>query len=181
LAFLQASDGNFYIGSESLPGTIYKMTPAGTLTEFYGFAGSEFITGPFIQATDGNFYGTASTASSPFTDYVFRLTPSGTYTAIHAFSFSNMILGYGTSGVIQGPDGNLYGLAGGGTAGRGIVFQLSTDGSVFNILHNFADGSIPKDGYAPEGVLTVGKDNNLYGTTSMGGSAGAGTVYRISP
>jgi uncharacterized repeat protein (TIGR03803 family) len=87
-----------------------------------------------------------------------------------------------TMGVIQGPNGNLYGLTySDGTAGKGTVFELAADGSSFNVLHNFGDGTVQNDGEYPVGTLVVSSDNNLYGTTALGGSAGLGTVFRISP
>jgi uncharacterized repeat protein (TIGR03803 family) len=109
---------------------------------------------------------------------VFQLTPAGVANLLCTFPNP-----YGvTSGVIQGPNGNLYGLIhSGGTAGKGFVFELSTDGSFFNVLHNFGDGTVQNDGEYPVGTLVVGSDNNLYGTTFEGGSAGLGTVFRISP
>jgi uncharacterized repeat protein (TIGR03803 family) len=48
-------------------------------------------------------------------------------------------------------------------------------------LHNFGDGSVANDGKGPVGTLVVGKDKNLYGATATGGSAGLGTVFKISP
>jgi uncharacterized repeat protein (TIGR03803 family) len=68
-----------------------------------------------------------------------------------------------------------------GTAGKGTVYEVSTDGSIFVVLHNFGDGSLPNDGAYPDGTLTVGADGNLYGVTTRGGSAGNGIVFKISP
>jgi uncharacterized repeat protein (TIGR03803 family) len=172
---LLANDGNFYGGT--LGGEIYKMTPGGQVTTFYQFSDAGSLR-QLIQGSDGNFYGTAL---SPGGDYVFRLTTGGVLTVLHTFTTAA-----GTpsnpEGVIQGPNGNLYGLTlDGGSANRGTVYELSTDDSSFNVLHNFDDGSIKNDGQNPLGVLTVGPDNNLYGVTQSGGSAGKGTVFRISP
>ncbi len=74
---IQASDGNFYGttnkgGVENL-GTIFRMTPDGTLTTLYSFctSGPECPDGarPYgalLQAADGNFYGTTyGTAGVP--------------------------------------------------------------------------------------------------------------------
>jgi uncharacterized repeat protein (TIGR03803 family) len=77
---------------------------------------------------------------------------------------------------------NLYGVTGqGGTAGFGVIFEISTNSSTYTILHNFGDGSVANDGKDPVGPLVVGKDKNLYGTTTAGGSAGLGTVFKITP
>jgi len=81
----------------------------------------------------------------------------------------------------QGQDGNLYGTAGGGTSGDGVVFSLSTTGQ-FTVLHNFS-GS---DGSGPRSGLTLGSDGNFYGATERGGlneryCNGCGTLFKISP
>jgi uncharacterized repeat protein (TIGR03803 family) len=88
-----------------------------------------------------------------------------------------------------GPNGNLYGETFfGGTGGDGIIYEITPDGSTYTILHNFNDGTIPNDGSAPSGGLTLGADNNLYGTTGQGGaygvgpgSFGYGTLFKLSP
>ncbi|HZZ14485.1 MAG TPA: choice-of-anchor tandem repeat GloVer-containing protein [Candidatus Sulfotelmatobacter sp.] len=60
---VQATDGNFYgttaSGGANGSGTIYSITPGGTLTTIHSFAGADVR--PYtvlMQATDGNFYGT---------------------------------------------------------------------------------------------------------------------------
>src|SRR5580693_6202004 len=72
-ALIQASDGNYYgttEGGGSGYGTIFQLTPAGTLTTIYTFAsatGNAQLPGPdgagpfaLIEGADGNFYGTTS-------------------------------------------------------------------------------------------------------------------------
>jgi len=62
---IQATDGNFYgttiFGGASAYGTVYKMTPTGTLTVLHSFdlANGRNPFGPLVQGNDGNFYGTA--------------------------------------------------------------------------------------------------------------------------
>ncbi len=51
-----------------------------------------------------------------------------------------------------------------------------TPGSV-NVIHSFTDGA---DGGYPYSGLTMDKAGNLYGTTSGGGGAGYGTVFRLT-
>ena len=174
---LLATDGNFYGGTNALgaAGEIFKMTPNGTVSTFYTFANEGVgLNGPLIEGSDGNFYGTAG-------GFVFKLTPGGTLTVLHTF-------GSGTDGsgpigaVAQGANGNLYGLClGGGTAGYGTIYEVSTDGSTYIVLHSFGDGSIQNDGQYPDGRLLLGADNNFYGVTESGGSAGKGTIFKVSP
>lgn len=178
-ALLLAQDGNYYgtTGGDAVRGkggTIFRMTPAGKVTFVYKFPNSNDIpSSPLIQDSEGNFYGASG-------QIIFKMTPQSVVTTLHTF-------GQGTdgsypTGVVLGPTGNLYGsTTSGGTASYGTLFELSTDGSSFNILHNFSDGSVPNDGQQPYGIPAVGPDNNLYGTTAYGGSAGFGTIYSFSP
>jgi uncharacterized repeat protein (TIGR03803 family) len=66
--------------------------------------------------------------------------------------------------------------------GCGTVFKIDTDGSGFAILHRFAPVQYPdptnRDGAFPLAGLVLSGDE-LYGTTSTGGSAGGGTVFEI--
>jgi uncharacterized repeat protein (TIGR03803 family) len=72
------------------------------------------------------------------------MTPDHVITTIHTFQGSDGRL---PNGLVQGPNGNLYGTTQlGGTAGNGVVFEISTDGSLFTVLHNFGDGTITHDG-----------------------------------
>ncbi len=58
-------DGTIYLGGTNSPGTVYKITPDGTLTTLYNLCkqpacedGDEPF-GGLAQATDGSFYGTS--------------------------------------------------------------------------------------------------------------------------
>jgi uncharacterized repeat protein (TIGR03803 family) len=65
----------------------------------------------------------------------------------------------------------------GGLSNNGVIFSLSTDGTIFQLLHKF--GSTHHDGKNPYGsLLLVG--NHLYGTTAEGGDFGGGTVFVIN-
>ena len=67
---VQATDGNFYgttlVGGTNFDGTVFKITPSGTLTTLYSFCSQSGCTdggvpqAGLVQATNGNFYGTAS-------------------------------------------------------------------------------------------------------------------------
>jgi hypothetical protein len=85
------------------------------------------------------------------------------------------------TGVVQGPDGNLYGtmMTGGPYSdsdvingiGYGYVFQVTPDGQ-FTDIYDFGsqqdDSGNPEDGAYPN-ALVLGSDGNLYGTTQSGG------------
>jgi len=183
---LQATDGNFYgttlSGGANVLGTVFKLSPAGALTTLYSFGSSTTDggqpSGPLIQATDGNFYGTTSTGApgSAPGGTVFRITPAGVLTTLHAFGGKPD--GFGPSpALVQATDGNLYGTTGGGgVLGYGTVFQITLAGTL-TILHNFGTST---DGSEPSVGLVQAADGSLYGTTKTGGITGEGTVFRIT-
>jgi uncharacterized repeat protein (TIGR03803 family) len=164
---VEGSDGNFYgstlylRGLQYLSGAIFQVTPSGqvTFTQFQVLAG----TGPMIQASNGTFYGIGATFNDIGTmspGIVFSYTPNGSAGILHLFGQGNDGT-YPVGTVVQGPNGDLYGVTSlGGTGGGGILFEVSTLG-VYTILHHFGDGSVPNDGLSPQGSLVLGKDNNL--------------------
>ena len=84
----QGNDGNFYgttlqggagfngsLGSGN--GTVFLVTPSGALTSLYSFSGGANGWFPFaglLQATDGNFYGMASSGGEFANGTIFRLS-----------------------------------------------------------------------------------------------------------
>jgi len=108
---------------------------------------------------------------------VLPVTAPGTrLSSIYAFSGGDGLSPY--AGLVQGPDGNLYGTTyAGGGAGFGTVYRISTNGA-FASLYSFANGS---DGSYPYAGLAVGPDNNLYGAAFQGGLAGYGTLFQLTP
>jgi uncharacterized repeat protein (TIGR03803 family) len=199
----QAVDGNFYGTTRDGPtgvgpcggcGTVFKIS-AGSLTTLYTFDLTPHGAAPvggLAQATDGNFYGTASlggiSAVCPSPPHfegcgtVFRVTPGGALTLLHRFDAGDGA--YPTASLIQGRDGNLYGTTqSGGKKKAGTVFKVTLAGKL-TTLYNFTGGA---DGGLPEAALVEGTDGNFYGATVGGGSsntcAGApcGTLFQITP
>ena len=174
---LLASDGNFY---GTLGYQIFRMTPGGLLTILYTFntLGRDPTTyAPLIQGTDGNLYGTTN---GDGTGTVFKITTAGAFTLLHSFPLANVSTTDGQypdhAGLVQAPDGNLYGTTSlGGTNNLGTIFKI-TPGGAFTLLHSFA----ADDGQWPLGGMILGKDGNLYGTTSAGGSGFKGTVFKFA-
>ena len=81
-------------------------------------------------------------------------------------------------GILAGADGILYGTtSGGGIYSSGTIFRVSIDGSHYAVLHAF--GGDANDGVTPQAGLVQGRDGMLYGTTSLGGTNKAGTVFRL--
>jgi uncharacterized repeat protein (TIGR03803 family) len=184
---IKASDGNFYgmtsSGGAHSQGTVFKIMPGGTETAVYSFAGGTADggapVGSLIQASDGNFYGLTSTGGTSGGGTVFKLIPGGAESILHSFSGGSDGLSPRDGGVIEGSDGNFYGMtAAGGTTNFGIVFKVTPDGTE-TVVHSFA-GSAANDGAYPSGSLIQANDGNLYGVTSQGGQYNSGIVFGIS-
>ena len=75
--------------------------------------------------------------------------------------------------------GNLYSTVGygGGTSFSGGVFKVAPDGTE-TMLYDFTGGA---DGAFPFSPVVRDSAGNLYGTTSQGGSANAGVVFKVDP
>lgn len=139
-ALIQATDGNFYGttegGGQFGHGTVFKMTPKGTLTRLYSFChqvrcptDGGFPMAALVQGADGNFYGTTYTGGPKYVaGTVFKITPGGTLTTLHSFC-SNAGCGDGENpfaGLVQGPDGDFYGTTrDGGAHYNGTVFKIT--------------------------------------------------------
>jgi uncharacterized repeat protein (TIGR03803 family) len=180
---IQAANGALYgiteNGGASNSGTFFKITTRGTLTTLYSFTGA-YLTGPLVQGTDGNFYGTSEWGGANGYGMIFKLTPSGRFSIPHSFDSTD-----GSSpacGLLQASDGNLYGTTYEGGSnnscpnGCGTVFKITLAGAL-TTLHNFNS----TDGSNPIAALIQATDNNFYGTTYGGGTAGDwGTVFKIT-
>lgn len=68
----------------------------------------------------------------------------------------------------------------GGLHEEGTIFRLS--GSQLTVLYNFCPGTPTcKQGKEPLTGVTVGSDGTIFGSTTVGGSPDAGTVYGLGP
>jgi uncharacterized repeat protein (TIGR03803 family) len=178
------TDGNFYgtttSGGTHGVGTVFKVPASGgSMTVLWNFTGGTDEGTPessLALGLDGNFYGTTAGVYAGTYGTAFKITPKGVLTTIHPFKFTDGATPYG---LILGLDGNFYGVArGGGANSLGVVFRMSKAG-VVKVLHSFA--GYPTDGANPVGTLAQANDGTLYGTTYLGGSGKAGTVFKISP
>jgi uncharacterized repeat protein (TIGR03803 family) len=186
---VQGTNGNFYgttyLGGSNDLGTVFKITPSGTLTTLHTFGGtdgSQPLAG-LVQGTDGNFYGTTYYGGSQGDGEIFKITPSGTLNTLHSFC-SQTACKDGRNpfaGLVQAVDGNLYGTTYiGGAHGYGTVFKITPSGT-FKTLHSFCSQSGCLDGEFPQTGLVQATNGNLYGTTIVGGNYGSGTIFKITP
>jgi uncharacterized repeat protein (TIGR03803 family) len=192
---LLAPDGNFYGtapqggGSGGAgSGTVFKMTPDGTLTVLHSFSGTfgganndgADPEAGLTLGSDGNLYGTTAGGGTSAQGTAFVVTTSGSFTTIHTFASDSQNLGaHPVGNLTLGSDNSFYGTcANDVVSGNGIIFKMSTSGTVQTLYHFLNSTS---DGAAPHGTLFLGSDGNFYGTASGGGAAGAGSIFKITP
>ena len=180
------TDGNFYGTSSdnttSGYGSVFKITPRGTLTTLHKFTGGIDGAYPFsppIRGTDGNFYGTTQGGvggGAQGYGTVYRMTHSGALTTLYHFDSTHGA--NPNAPLIQGTDGNFYGTTiTGGTCGCGVVFKITPSGKL-TVLHNFDI----TNGSQPLSPLIQGADSDFYGTTTGGGNngCGGGVIFKIT-
>jgi uncharacterized repeat protein (TIGR03803 family) len=206
---VQGLDGNFY-GTTSIGGayrydapsgygTVFKLTPSGSLTGIhsFGYEDGTYPSSTLVQGADGSFYGTAQNGgTNGGWGTIFKISPAGILTPL--FSFANTNGAWPCAGLVQDIGGafygttyaggtchgtnfpgvfqSAYGSAAGAAQGAGTVFKLAADGT-FTSLYSFTGAN---DGSNCYGGLLLASDGNLYGTTESGGVYGLGTVFRIT-
>jgi uncharacterized repeat protein (TIGR03803 family) len=149
--------------------------------------------GPLLKDAAGNLYGMTSAGGVHNFGSVYRLSPTstGSFKETILYSFKG---GSADGALPEGPlfrdsAGNLYGVTEAGginatvctapTPGCGVIFELTpttTGGWTETVLHRFTG----TDGGNSFAGLVRDSKGDFYGTTSVGGSAGLGTVYKLS-
>lgn len=171
-------------GGVNASGNVYALTPQGRLYSLYSFPSADpFVAVPtLIQGSDGNFYGVTQHGGA-VTNYgsVFKITPQGKFTDLYDFCpTANCIDGAAPMNLIQGSDGNLYGITelGGNASNSGTLFKITPQGAL-TTLYAFCQQSNCADGGNPQALM---QDTNgvFYGSTGDGGAMGGGTVFSVS-
>lgn len=178
-------------------GTIYELQPVqtsvGTWRELilhrFGYSTQDGGGGPgfgqLAMGGAGNLYGSGGDGVTGF-GTIYKLAPASTNPDVEwqeTILYNFVGNAFGSTGVIFGRDGNMYGTAThGGGYGCGAIYRLSpplrANGEwQFTLLHSFTG----EDGCLPDANLTLGPDGNLYGTTATGGVGGSGVVFEITP
>ncbi len=178
---VQGADGDLYgtarEGTLQHGGTVFKITTNGVITTLHAFSGTpdgKYPESPVMQASDGNFYGTADQGGPNTLGTLYRIRTNGVYETVIAFDGTNG--DFPDAGLVEGNDGLLYGTtSGGGEYHWGTVFKMSL-GGMLTTLHSFngTNGGIP---YTP---LLLHTNGNFYGTTYNGGPEDFGTVFKMT-
>jgi len=182
---VQGMDGNFY-GTTTVGGywtfldpnnigygTVFKITPTGTLATLYSFIGSDGFDpqGNLVQGTNGILYGTTSHGGAYGYGTVFKITTNSVFNTLYSFTGGNDG-SLPRSGLMQGKDGNFYGTTyfrGAYTSsdssgnGYGTIFKITASGGL-TTLASFNN----TNGANPNSTLVLGTDGNLYGATDNG-------------
>ncbi len=194
---VQGIDGNFYGTTDKSDsgngfGTVFEITPSGTLTTLGSFNYSDGAnpTAGLVLATNGNFYGTTSTGGANAAGVIFEITPAGTLSTV--YSFCSVISSQGLCGdglgsnaaPVQAANGDFYGTTATGGDGAGVggtVFKITPAGKL-TTLYSFCPQypSCGTDGRFPQG-LVLATNGNFYGTTNGGGANSFGTIFKITP
>ena len=202
---VQGLDGNFYgttvqggrqAGCDGGCGTVFKITPGGTLTTLHEFVGADgsYPHAGLVLATDGNFYGSAPGGSDGGAiSTAFEITPSGTLTILNS-SFGFGVQTQDTSLVQDTVNGDFYGIQGNIYGMDTNIFEMSPSGSV-NTLYSFC--TINTQCPVANGANATGAlvwdvyDGLFYGVTRFGGitkgglasacstEGGCGTIFEI--
>jgi uncharacterized repeat protein (TIGR03803 family) len=185
------ASGNLYGttvgGGANNVGTVFELVKAAatytvkTLVSFN--SGNGLGRTPFGEISldsSGNLYGTTAYGGAVGDGNVFKLTKNGSnYTLSSLAAFKGASNGSSPiSGLISDSSGNFFGTTdGGGSTGYGTVFELVKNGTSYTVktLATFSDAL----GGDPFAGLTADSSGNLFGTTSLGGSGGDGTVFEL--
>ena len=196
-ALLQSADGSFYgtTFSDGVhgAGTLFRLTLAGALTTLYSFTGKADGEAPNVLtetlARKPVLFGTTSgnadpnsgagsfTASGDF-GTVFRWRSDAGFETLYRFGYKH---DFSPNFLVRARSGLLYGTTAGDSSApdgdAGTVFVITSRGEL-RTLYRFTGGA---DGGEPTS-LTEASDGNFYGRTSSGGgSASNGTVFRMTP
>ncbi len=174
--------GNLYgtttEGGSKHAGVVYKVDTGGQETVLYNFGGGPDGSGPVagvILDSAGTLYGTTVGGGPGNAGVIYSLEPAGHEQILYSFS-GGADGGNPYAGLIRDAAGNFYGTtASGGTNNAGVVFELDTTGHE-TVLYSFTGAA---DGGTPMASVVRDSDGNLYGTTYVGGSAGAGVVFKL--
>ena len=194
VALTQGDDGNFYgactqggpsYEADSGYGTVYRMTPSGTVTVLHNFDYEQgaFPADAVMQASDGMLYGATSLGGDDdLWGVFFRMDVDGSnFEVLH--SFTGGADGYSNkSALIEASDGYLYGTTSyGGQYGTGTIYRYRPGGGgQFQTVTSLRPDGRRAGGAYPYARLIEASDGALYGTCNEGGRDNLGTVFTLT-
>ncbi len=180
-------------------GAIFQVAPGGQLSTLYNFSGPDgFSPNSLVQGTDGNLYGTTSAGGAyNFQPYpngagtVFKFVPGIGLTTLYSFCSSQGCSdGLSPASLVQGSDGDLYGVS--GNSGGGAIFKITPQGTM-TTLYGFTCSQTSCVADGPTSLMQA-SNGNFYGVTveggtnignspcnDIGGGDGDGTFFEFIP
>ncbi len=187
--------GNLYggtiAGAQSEGGTVFELVRSGekyserTLVIFRGANGLS-STGAMTLGKKGELFGITTWGGQYGYGTAFRVSTKGRprERVIQSFGRSENDGGNPDAGLALDAKGALFGTTeAGGSYGAGTVFKLSPSGRGYVETYPWEFGGAG-DGKYPDGLLTLGANGVLYGTTGGGGTGcghGCGIVFELIP
>jgi len=174
--------GTAAYGGISDAGTVFAINTDGTgFTNLHNLTGGDGANPYAVVLSGHTLYATAYGGGSSGYGAVFAVNTDGSdVTNLHSFTYSD---GANPLAALILSGNTVYGTTSyGGSLGKGTVFAVNTDGTGFTNLHSFT--TTPpignnSDGANPYAGL-IGTGNTRYGTASLGGASGNGTVFAVN-
>lgn len=174
------SDGALYgitrSDGSNANGTIFKLNTDGTgFAVLRNMASADGVNSEAaLLQLAGVLYGVCFSGGSNGLGTIFKINQDGTGFSVLRNMTTNASRPHGELVAIGGV---LYGTANqGGVNSLGALFKINVDGTGFTILRDLNT----TDGTGPNAGLLVGIDGKLYGSSSVGGSAGNGTLFKLN-
>jgi uncharacterized repeat protein (TIGR03803 family) len=184
--------GGTYMGGDEGGGTVFKITPDGTLTTLYRFCAQtgcpdgQWPITALMQATNGDLYGTTEFGGTYNSGTVFKITPTGALTTLYSFCAQSGCPDGDDpeTSLVQAANGDLYGTTRFGGVGStcdsgcgyGTIFKITPTDALTTLYScnesPCPEGTIPTD-------LVASATGAVFGT--MSGGVLGGTVFEITP
>lgn len=167
-------------------GAIFKISSGGSFSLVHRFCDGDTTcqdgARPVAVVFDshGNMFGTTGFSGTKGGGTVFEISAGGSFTTLYQFCLQPACAdGIEPGALIFGKDGNLYGTAQAGGANQGGTLFKIVPGGGFSVLYAFCAAADCADGQEPTPLLAQGNDGLFYGTTTLGGAARFGTIFRL--
>jgi uncharacterized repeat protein (TIGR03803 family) len=180
---VEDSSGNLFgttiLGGTYGAGTVFEVANGSnsiTTLASFNYSNGYSALGTLVEDSSGNLFGTTSLGGTSGYGTVFEVAHgSNTITTLASFNNGNGAFPYG--GLVEDSSGNLFGsTTGGGTTGYGTVFEVANSSNSITTLASFNSTT----GFVPYGTLVDDSGGNLFGSTYVGGTSGAGTVFEVA-
>ncbi len=168
-------------GGESGYGTVFKIQTNGTgYTQLHAFSGGGYDGASprgSLALSGSTLYGVTYNGGDYDKGTIYKLQTDG-----NVFALLHEFAGGAADGMYPGEsliisDSTLYGMSiYGGDSNLGTIFKVTTSGSGFTLLHEFAGGAA--DGAYPWGDLIL-SGSTLFGMPIYGGDSNLGIVFKI--